>query len=84
MHGGLLLVPLTARFAFISPSLLVIVMPLLALLPGALLLTARRHAMRRAAERLRPLQSGHLNVYLALIGLLLVAILGLALLSAGG
>ena len=33
MHDGLLLVPLTAKFAFISPSLLVIVMPLLALLP---------------------------------------------------
>ena len=36
MHDGLLLVPLTAKFAFISPSLLVIVMPLLALLPAAL------------------------------------------------
>ena len=162
MHDGLLLVPLTAKFAFISPSLLVIVMPLLALLPAALLLlSGRRHAVRRApawyggshpdprrtattaltfsnalrtfysfiyrprvettresqgreyfvtrlvfthdvapvfgpylfapavrlvrraAERLRPLQSGHLNFYLALIGLLLVVILGLALWSPG-
>ena len=33
MHDGWLLVPLTAKFAFISPSKLVIVMPLLALLP---------------------------------------------------
>ena len=39
--------------------------------------------VRRAAERLRPLQSGHLNFYLALIGLLLVVILGLALWSPG-
>ncbi len=162
MHDGLLLVPLTATFAFISPSLLVIVMPLLALLPASLLLLGRRHAVRRvpvwyggshpdpqrtattaltfsnalrtfysfiyrpriettresrgreyfvtrlafthevapvfgpylfapairlvrrAAERLRPLQSGHLNFYLALIGMLLVVILGLALWSPGG
>jgi hydrogenase-4 component B len=162
MHDGWLLVPLTASFAFISPSLLVIVMPLLALLPASLLLlSARRHQIRRvpvwyggshpdpqrtattaltfsnalrtfysfiyrpriettreaqvreyfvtrlafthevapvfgpylfapavrlvrrAAERLRPLQSGHLNFYLALIGLLLVVILGLALWSPG-
>ena len=162
MHDGLLLVPLTAKFAFISPSLLVIVMPLLTLLPASLLLLAgRRHAIRRvpvwyggshpdpvrtattaltfsnalrtfysfiyrprvettretrvreyfvtrlafthdvapvfgpylfapavrlvrrAAERLRPLQSGNLNFYLALIGLLLVVILGLALWSPG-
>ncbi len=162
MHDGLLLVPLTAKFAFISPSLLVIVMPLLALLPASLLLLgARRHAVRRmpvwyggshpdpqrtattaltfsnalrtfysfiyrpriettresrgreyfvtrlafthevapvfgpylfapsvrlvrrAAERLRSLQSGHLNFYLALIGLLLVAILALALWAPG-
>jgi hypothetical protein len=49
MHDGPLLVPLTADFAFISPSLLVIVMPLLALLPIALLLVARTaHAVRRA------------------------------------
>lgn len=158
MHDGLLLVPLTARFAFISPSLLVIVMPLLALLPVVLLLASRRFAVRRvpiwyggmqhpigrtattaltfsnalrtfysfiyrptaettresalreyfvtrlefnhevapvfgpylfapavrlvraAADRLRVLQSGHLNFYLGLIGLLLVIILGLVLL----
>jgi hydrogenase-4 component B len=38
MHDGPLLVPLTAEFAFISPSLLVIVMPLLSLLPVVLVL----------------------------------------------
>ncbi len=48
-HSGWLLVPLRADFAFISPALLVIVMPLLALLPLALLgFSARRHAVRRA------------------------------------
>ena len=36
MHDGWLLVPLTARFAFISPSKLVIAMPLLALVPVGL------------------------------------------------
>jgi NADH:ubiquinone oxidoreductase subunit 5 (subunit L)/multisubunit Na+/H+ antiporter MnhA subunit len=158
MHDGLLLVPLTAKFAFISPSLLVIMMPLLALLPIALVLATRRFAIRRvpvwyggvqqdvartattaltfsnalrtfysfiyrptiettreskgreyfvtrlsfshdvapvfgpylfapavrlvraAADRLRLLQSGHLNFYLGLIGFLLVIILGLTLL----
>jgi formate hydrogenlyase subunit 3/multisubunit Na+/H+ antiporter MnhD subunit len=158
MRDGLLLVPLTAKFAFISPSMLVIVMPLLALLPIMLVLVSRRFAIRRvpvwyggvrqdpartattaltfsnalrtfysfiyrptvettrespvreyfithldfshevapvfgpylfapavrlvraAADRLRVLQSGHLNFYLGLIGLLLVVILGLALL----
>jgi formate hydrogenlyase subunit 3/multisubunit Na+/H+ antiporter MnhD subunit len=40
MHDGLLLVPLTAKFAFISPSKLVIALPLLAIIP--LLLLARR------------------------------------------
>ena len=56
MHVGPLLVPATGApirldgtFAFISPSLQVIVMPLLALLPVALLLLAgRRFAPRRA------------------------------------
>ncbi len=43
MHDGWLLVPLTAKFAFISPSKLVIAMPLLALVPVALVLAARRH-----------------------------------------
>jgi hydrogenase-4 component B len=49
MSDGLLLVPLTAKFAFISPSLLVIVMPLLSLLPIVLVLASKRHAVRRAA-----------------------------------
>ena len=47
MHQGLLLVPLTAKFAFISPTLLVVVMPLLALLPVALVVANRRFAVRR-------------------------------------
>lgn len=159
MRDGLLLVPLTAKFAFISPSMLAIVMPLLALIPIGLLLATRRYAVRRepvwyggvkqnaartattaltfsnalrtfysfiyrptvettresagreyfvtrlsfshdvapmfgpylfapavrlvraAADRLRGLQSGHLNFYLGLIGVLLVIILGLALLQ---
>jgi formate hydrogenlyase subunit 3/multisubunit Na+/H+ antiporter MnhD subunit len=158
MHDGWVLVPLTAKFAFISPSLLVIVMPLLALVPIGLVLLSRKWAVRRApiwyggvhqnvavtattaltfsnalrtfysfiyrptaettressgreyfvtrlefnhdvapvfgpylfapavrivrfaADRVRVLQSGHLNFYLGLIGLLLVIILGLALL----
>ena len=158
MHDGLLLVPLTAKFAFISPSLLVIVMPLLSLVPIGLLVLSHGFAVKRApiwyggirqnvavtattaltfsnalrtfysfiyrptaeterevtgreyfvkrlvfnedvapvfgpylfgptvrlvryaADRVRILQSGHLNFYLGLIGLLLVIILGLALL----
>ncbi len=157
MHEGALLVPLTAKFAFISPSLLVIVMPLLALIPIALALAAFRRPIRRTpvwygglspdrarasttaltfsnamrtfysfvyrptatterdadaggyfitklsfehdvapifgpllfqpavvivqalAARLRALQSGQLNLYLSLIGLLLVLVLGLTL-----
>ena len=47
MHDGWLLVPLTAKFAFISPSLLVIVMPLLSLLPIGLILLGRRMPVRR-------------------------------------
>jgi formate hydrogenlyase subunit 3/multisubunit Na+/H+ antiporter MnhD subunit len=46
MHDGFLLVPLTAKFAFISPTLLVIVMPLLAILPLVLVLATRRFAVR--------------------------------------
>jgi hypothetical protein len=42
-----LLVPLTNTFAFISPSKLVIVMPLLASVPLLLLLNLRRHRVRR-------------------------------------
>ena len=48
MSHGWLLVPLTDTFAFISPSKLVLVMPLLAILPLLLLLNLRRHAVRRA------------------------------------
>jgi hydrogenase-4 component B len=55
MHVGLLLVPATGApirlngtFAFISPTLLVMVMPLLALIPLTLLLAARRFAVRYA------------------------------------
>ena len=158
MRDGWLLVPLTAKFAFISPSMLVIAMPLLALIPIALVLFGRRPAVparrgmvrrrgtrtaevlttaltfsnalrtfysfiyrpstettressgreyfitrlsfshevapvfgrylfapairivQSAAGRIRILQSGHLNFYLGLIGLLLVVILGLSLL----
>ncbi len=47
MHEGFLLVPLTAKFAFISPTLLVIVMPLLAILPLGLVLANRRFDVRR-------------------------------------
>ncbi|WP_175795889.1 proton-conducting transporter membrane subunit [Burkholderia anthina] len=157
MVSGWLLVPLTNTFAFISPSKLVIVMPLLALVPLALLWLPKRRTVRRApvwfggmttnehdamttpltfsnamrtfysfvyqpmmstereheqreyfikrlvfshgvtnlferhlfqpvirfvngcAEKLRALQSGNLNFYLALIGGLLVAILALTL-----
>ena len=157
MHDGPLLVPLTAKFAFISPSLLIVVMPLLALLPIGLVLISRRRPIRRTAVwygglapdpaqasttslsfsnamrtfygfvyrptavtgrdadddgyfvkklvfehdvapifgpllfqpavravravagKLRLLQSGHLNFYLSLIGLLLVLVLGLTL-----
>lgn len=157
MHDGLLLVPLSASFAFISPSLLIVVMPLLAVLPIVLVLVSVRWPIRRTAvwygglapdparastttlsfsnamrtfysfvyrptadtaqdadadgyfirrlvfehdvapifgpllfqpaiklvqgiaRRLRPLQSGHLNFYLGLIGALLALVLGLAL-----
>lgn len=48
MVDGWILVPLSSAFAFISPSKLIIAMPLLALLPLLLLLNARRHRIRRA------------------------------------
>jgi hypothetical protein len=158
MHQGPLLVPLTATFAFISPSLLILVMPLLALLPVLLIVASRRRKLRRTpvwygglapdparastttlsfsnamrtfysfvyrpttdterdadsrgyfikrlefehdvapvfgpllfqpavrlvqavAGKLRLLQSGYLNFYLSLIGILLVLVLGLSLL----
>jgi len=47
MHHGLLLVPLSADFAFISPTLLIIVTPLLALIPIALILFNRHYAIKR-------------------------------------
>ncbi|HEV2160696.1 MAG TPA: proton-conducting transporter membrane subunit [Stellaceae bacterium] len=56
MHLGPILVPATGAplrlpdtFAFISPSLLVIVMPLLALIPLTIVLASKRYASRRAA-----------------------------------
>jgi formate hydrogenlyase subunit 3/multisubunit Na+/H+ antiporter MnhD subunit len=155
LHLGPILVPLTSDFAFISPTLLVIVCPLLALIPLALLTIARsRHRLRRApvwygglprpahgqttalsfsnamrtfynfvyrpadqvehegrqyfvqrmrhrasvsplfeaavfraptrfvqrlARALGPLQSGHMNVYLGMVGVLLILILALGL-----
>lgn len=157
LHKGLILVPLTDTFAFISPTKLIIACPLLAILPLALLWRSRRlHRVRRApvwfgggsppphgattsltfsnamrtfygfvyrpasvveaehgatryvvrnvnhagrvsplfeaavfraptrfvqwlAKGLGPLQSGHMNVYLALVGSLLVLILATAL-----
>jgi hydrogenase-4 component B len=48
MHDGFLLVPLTAKFAFISPTLLVIVMPLLAIIPVMLIVASRRYEVRLA------------------------------------
>jgi len=49
LRSGWLLVPLTGSFAFISPTLLVIVTPLLALLPLILAWQAwARHGIRRA------------------------------------
>jgi hydrogenase-4 component B len=48
MTTGWILVPLTNTFAFISPSLLVIVMPLLAILPLLLLANGKRFPLRRA------------------------------------
>jgi formate hydrogenlyase subunit 3/multisubunit Na+/H+ antiporter MnhD subunit len=44
MRDGLLLVPLTAKFAFISPSKLIIALPLLAILPVLLIVGKLRHA----------------------------------------
>lgn len=157
MTAGWILVPLTDKFAFISPSKLIIAMPLLALLPIGLLLASKRLRVRRSpvwyggnpqdpvraattaltfsnslrtfysfvyrpsaeagretsvsdyfvrrlsfehdvapifgpllfaplvrfitnlARRIRVLQSGHLNLYLAILGLLLVVILVISL-----
>lgn len=157
MTAGWILVPLTDTFAFISPSKLIIVMPLLALFPIGLILASRRLPARRVpvwyggspqnteraattalafsnslrtfysfvyrpstetsrdtrvssyfvsrlrfdhtvapifgpylfapvtrfvmgmARRVRGLQSGHLNLYLAIIGMLLIVILVISL-----
>lgn len=50
MRDDWLLVPLTSSFAFISPSKLIIAMPLLALIPLALLFVSRsRFQVRRSA-----------------------------------
>jgi hypothetical protein len=55
MHVGPILVPATGApirapesFSFISPTLLAVVMPLLALIPGTLLLASRRFPLRTA------------------------------------
>ena len=48
MRSGLLLVPLTAKFAFISPTMLAVAMPLLALIPLLLFAASRRFATRSA------------------------------------
>ena len=48
MRDGWLLVPLTSKFAFISPSKLIIAMPLLAILPTTLLLLTTRRQVRTA------------------------------------
>jgi hydrogenase-4 component B len=55
MHDGWLLVPLTAKFAFISPSKLIFALPLLALLPLFLLWLATR---RRGSIRIVPVWYG--------------------------
>jgi hydrogenase-4 component B len=47
MSSDWLIVPLTNKFAFISPSKLVIALPLLAIVPLLLALNLRRHAIRR-------------------------------------
>jgi hydrogenase-4 component B len=48
MRSGLLLVPLTAKFAFISPTMLAVAMPLLALIPLLLFAASRKFATRSA------------------------------------
>jgi hydrogenase-4 component B len=48
MRSGLLLVPLTAKFAFISPTILAVAMPLLALIPLLLFAASRGFATRSA------------------------------------
>jgi len=48
MHHGLLLVPLSAHFAFISPTLLIIFTPLLALIPIGFIIFNCRTKIKRA------------------------------------
>jgi hydrogenase-4 component B len=48
MSSDWLIVPLTNKFAFISPSKLVIALPLLAIVPLLLALNLRRHTIRRS------------------------------------
>lgn len=49
MRDGWLLVPLSGKFAFISPTKLILATPLLALIPiGLLLISSRAFALRRA------------------------------------
>ena len=50
MRDGLLLVPLTAKFAFISPTLLVMVTPLLALVPIGLVTLSRSGRSARRTD----------------------------------
>lgn len=61
MVNGVILVPLTARFAFISPTLLIIAGPLLALIPLAMLAASIRGRIRRVpvwAHGLRAVPEG--------------------------
>lgn len=47
LHQDWILIPLSSAFAFISPTKLVIAIPLLAILPLALLLIVQRYPLRR-------------------------------------
>ncbi|MHB1565878.1 MAG: proton-conducting transporter transmembrane domain-containing protein [Acidiferrobacter sp.] len=61
MVDGVILVPLTAGFAFISPTLLIVVGPLLALIPITMLVVSIRGRIRRApvwAHGLRGIPDG--------------------------
>ncbi|MHB8253286.1 MAG: proton-conducting transporter transmembrane domain-containing protein [Acidiferrobacter sp.] len=68
MARGVILVPLTPSFAFISPTLLIVVGPLLALLPLGLLAWGLRSGIRRApvwAHGLRTLPAASATTALA-------------------
>ena len=58
MHDGWLLVPLTAKFAFISPSKLVIAMPLLALAADRPRARIKRAGLRPRAGLVRRARTG--------------------------